>query len=118
MNEYQLKLKGLMDEYVHYIYQITARFPKEELYGTISQFRRAGLSIILNYIEGYAIRRTLVRFNQLETSYGSLQETRYLWDFSVAEHYTNDEEYKKGIKLAEEIGAMLWTELSNPEKTI
>ncbi len=43
-----------MDEYVHFIYKITKTFPKEELYGATSQLRRSSLSVILNYIEGYA----------------------------------------------------------------
>ena len=43
-----------MDEFVHFVYNITRKFPKEELYGITSQLRRASLSVILNYIEGYA----------------------------------------------------------------
>ena len=47
-------LKRKMDEYVHLVYKITRSFPREELYGSTSQLRRAALSVVLNYIEGYA----------------------------------------------------------------
>ena len=35
------------------IYQLTARFPREEVYGLTSQLRRAGVSIESNIAEGY-----------------------------------------------------------------
>jgi len=60
MNEYQEILKKKMDEYAHFIYTICKEFPKNEIFGVISQIQRASLSIILNYIEGYARRRPLV----------------------------------------------------------
>jgi len=40
MSEFQDKLKIKMDEYVHFVYNVTRQFPKEELYGSISQWRR------------------------------------------------------------------------------
>jgi len=116
MNEYQEKLKRLMDEYVHFVYKITNKFPKNELYGLTSQIRRASLSIILNYIEGYARQKLLVRLNFLEISYGSFKESKYLLHFSLVEKYLDKTEYKIGLKLAEEIGAMLWKEIKNLEE--
>ncbi|MBU1179903.1 four helix bundle protein [Patescibacteria group bacterium] len=111
-------LKIKMDDYVHFIYRITKIFPKDELYGVTSQIRRASLSIILNYIEGFARRRPAVQLNFLEISYGSLKESKYLLYFSYKEGYTQEEDYKFGLKLAEEIGAMLWTEVVSLEKSI
>jgi len=110
MNEYQEKLKGKMNKFAHLIYEITSSFPKEERYGITSQMRRATVSIVLNYIEGYARRKPLVRINFLEISYGSLSEVEYLVEFSKDEGYIGPKTYGKSIALAKEIGAMLWTE--------
>lgn len=105
---YHEKLKRMMDEYAHFVYNLTRNFPKEEMYGITSQIRRASLSIILNYIEGYARGKNKIHKNFLEISYGSLKESKYLLHFSLIEKYITKENYQKAVKLAEEIGAMLW----------
>jgi len=110
---YHEKLKRLMDEYVHLVYRLTKKFPKEEIYGVTSQPRRAALSVVLNYIEGYARQRSKVLRNFLETSYGSLQESRYLLDFSLKEDYITEDEYHTAIAKADEIGAMPWKTTAN-----
>ena len=107
-----------MNEYAHLAFKLTADFPKSEIYGVTSQLRRSSLSIILNYVEGYARKRPLVRFNFLETSYGSLQESKYLLEFSYAEKYLTSTDYDNSLRLAEEIGAMLWKEIEHLEKSL
>lgn len=116
--EYHKKLKSIMDEYVHLVYRYTRKFPREELYGVTSQLRRSSLSVVLNYIEGFARIRHRVNKNFLEISYGSLQESKYLIEFSYEEGYLNKLEHDKLSKLGEEIGAMLWGILRNFEKDI
>ncbi len=118
VNLYRNKLKNKMDEFAHFIYKITRTFPKEELFGATSQFRRASLSVILNYIEGYARKRSSVQLNFFETSYGSFQEAKYLLDFCYKEAWISDVNYKKAIQISDEIGAMLWTEIKNLEASI
>jgi len=39
-------------DFTDFVYRLTARFPREELYGLISQFNRAAVSIALNTAEG------------------------------------------------------------------
>ena len=102
------KLKNKMDEYVHLIYLITKKFPKDELFGSVSQLRRSSLSIILNFIEGYARKKKAVKRNFWETSFGSLKESKYLVYFALVEKYITKEEYSQAEQLSEEIGAMLW----------
>ena len=46
--------------------------------------------------------------NFLEISYGSLKESKYLVHFSMIEKYISKNDYEKAMKMAEEIGAMLW----------
>lgn len=102
-----------MDEYAHFVYKLTRAFPKDEIYGITSQLRRSSVSVILNYIEGYARIKDKVHKNFLETSYGSLKESKYLLHFSFVENYLLEKDYNKAIKLAEEIGAMLWGTIRN-----
>jgi len=109
-------LKEIMDTYVHDVYCVTRNFPQEELYGVTSQFRRSSLSIILNYIEGFArsSEKTYIQF--LQTSYGSLKESEYLINFSYKEKYISDNEYKKLSQKADRIGKMLYGLLKQLKK--
>lgn len=113
MNKFQEDLKKKMDTYAHLVYKITKEFSKEELFGITSQVRRAALSIILNYIEGFARGRKAVKKNFWEISYGSLKESKYLLHFSLCEKYLSIDDYNMAIKLAEEIGAMLWRSMES-----
>lgn len=116
MGEFHDVLRKKMDEFVHLVYGVTKDFPKSELYGATSQIRRASLSVILNYVEGYARKRRLVKINFFEISYGSLQESKYLLEFAIKEGWIEEADCKKTICLAEEIGAMLWRTIEGLSK--
>lgn len=115
-SEYREKLRGKMDAFVHAAYDCTKKFPKEEVYGSVSQLRRAALSVPLNYVEGFARKRPAVQLNFFEIAYGSLKESTYLLGFARDEGYIGSDECEKMIALANEIGAMLWTEMVALEK--
>ena len=106
--KYHHRLKALMDEYAHLTYSLTKRFPREEIYGVTSQLRRAALSVVLNYVEGYARERDRVHQNFLEISYGSLKESKYLIEFSRKEGYISEEDCKTALQLEDSIGGMLY----------
>lgn len=112
MNKYHDSLKNKMDNFVHLVFRATKLFPREELFCTTSQLRRSALSVVLNYIEGFARQKNKVYKNFLEVSYASLKEAEYLLNFSFKEKYLNEEDYKKLKILADEIGGMLWGILS------
>ena len=107
-NRFHDNLKQKIDDYVHLVYKITRFFPKEELYGVTSQLRRSAISVMLNYIEGYARRRDKVYKNFLEISYGSLKESEYLLGFSFKESLISKSDYEKAGSIANDIGGMLW----------
>ncbi|MDD5396825.1 MAG: four helix bundle protein [Candidatus Moranbacteria bacterium] len=114
MDDFSEKLKLKMDLFVHGVYKCTKKFPREEIYGVTSQIRRASLSVVLNYIEGYARKRNLVKKNFWEISYGSLQESKYLLKFSFDECLIEDKsEYDVLLGLSDEIGAMLWKSMES-----
>ncbi|MDD5290426.1 MAG: four helix bundle protein [Patescibacteria group bacterium] len=118
VENYKEKLKRLMDEYAQFVYRVTRGFPKQEIYASVSQWRRAALSIILNYIEGYARKKPLVQLNFYEISYGSFREAKYLLYFSHQQNFITEEDYDYGTNLSEEIGRMLWTEICSLETKI
>lgn len=105
---YHQKLKETIDIFCHSAYRISRKFPKEELYGITSQFRRAVLSVALNYVEGYARIKEKVHKNFIEISYGSLKESAFLIEFSHKEKFISENEYSELKKLADEIGRMIW----------
>ncbi len=107
-----------MDDYVNFVYDVTRNFPKEEIYSSVSQWRRATLSIILNYLEGYARKKSLSQLNFYEISYGSFRESKYLLYFAHTRVFITEQEFQTGFALVEEIGKMLWTEISSLEKSL
>lgn len=111
-------LKEKMDTLAYTAYKVTGKFPKEEIYGITSQLRRASLSIILNYIEGFARGRDKEFRNFLNISYGSLKETQYLLFFCYRENYLSKTEYEGIDSLADEVGAMLWKKIQTVKSKI
>ena len=111
MDNFNQKLKTLIDLYIKDIYEITRLFPREEIFGVTSQLRRAALSVMLNYIEGFARRRgqkCKIYHNFLTIAFGSLKESKYLLYLASHLGYLSDSDYNKIIARGDEIGAMLY----------
>lgn len=111
-------LKEKMDELARDVYVATKTFPREEVYGLTSQIRRASLSVILNYIEGFARVGNKEFKNFLQISYGSLKETQYLIFFCAREKYIKKSDYEKLMNLSDEVGAMLWKRIGTVKEKI
>jgi four helix bundle protein len=73
-------------------YKLTASFPKEELFGLTSQFRRAAISIAANIVEGYKKKGSKDKLRFFNISQGSIEECRYYLILSQDLNYaqTND----------------------------
>ena len=59
------------------IYSISRSFPKEEIYGLTSQFRRAAVSVPANIAEGFKRRTVPDKIRFLNIAQSSLEECRY-----------------------------------------
>lgn len=59
------------------IYAYTKQFPREEIYGLTSQFRRASVSVAANIAEGFKKRGKKDKARFMNISQGSLEECRY-----------------------------------------
>jgi four helix bundle protein len=59
------------------IYEVTASFPKTEIYGLVDQLKRASYSVPANIVEGQSRNTTKDYLHFLFNARGSLEETRY-----------------------------------------
>ena len=73
------------------IYKITKLFPNDELYGMVSQMRRASVSIPSNIAEGYARDSKKELIHYLYISLGSLSELETQLIISTNLGYIKDE---------------------------
>lgn len=89
------------------IYKVTKGFPKEEVFGFISQIRRASLSIPNNIAEGTGRSSEKEFAHFLNMASGSAAEVEYLIEFSKDIKYINQEQFKEFNEGIVEIRKML-----------
>lgn len=58
------------------VYQMTAGFPKSELFGVVPQLRGATASVSANIAQGFARRTTRELLRSLQIAAGEMQEVR------------------------------------------
>lgn len=107
----KLKAFELADEVTLLIYQITRKFPREEIYGLTSQMRRAAVSVPSNIVEGCARESQPEYCRFLEIAFGSLRELHYQLGLSnrlgfCSDHATDKCE-SKIIETEKVLGALL-----------
>jgi four helix bundle protein len=64
-------------QFVLGVYRASKNFPREEIYGLTSQFRRASISIPANIAEGFKKKGRADKVRFLNIAQGSLEECRY-----------------------------------------
>lgn len=95
------------DTFVVSAYKATKLFPREELYGIVSQLRRAALSVPLNIIEGRARAGPKEYRRFLYISRGSLTECAYLLDISCRLGYLSTEDFQNLESQRQEVSYLL-----------
>ncbi len=103
----ELKVWQLGVDVAMEVYRVTEKFPQRELYGLVSQLRRASVSISSNIAEGHARTHTkdLMRF--LEIARGSVAEVETQVIIAERLKYVSIEDYKKILSMLEEESRML-----------
>lgn len=89
------------------VYKVTKDFPKDELYGLISQMRRAAISVSANIAEGYErqYRKSYIQF--LMIAKGSLGEVETYLLLCKDLRYIGEREYAELHNIRQEAGKFL-----------
>lgn len=112
LNVYNQSYKVAME-----IFNITKKFPREEVYSLTDQIRRSSRSISVNIVEGWAKRKYESIFLQhLCIANGSCEETKVWLKFAKDCNYISEESYNRLMVEYSKIGAMLYS-LLNKWKT-
>jgi len=111
---YQLAYKLAMD-----IFRESKAFPKEEKYALTDQLRRSSRSVAANIAEGFRKRQYPKMFlSKLADSDGETAETQVWLDFARDCEYLSSEKHDELLKKYEEVGRMLGTMMTMPEKFV
>lgn len=94
-------------ELVKQIYIITGKFPKVELYGIISQMRRAVISIPSTIAEGYGRKSPKEYAQYLSIAYGSALELETQIIISKELNFVKPGDFTKAEDLLMEVSKML-----------
>jgi four helix bundle protein len=97
------------------VFQITKRFPKEEVFGLTSQIRRSSRSVCSNIAEGYRKRRYEAHFvSKLTDADTENSETQVWLEFSLACEYISQAEFNDLYTEGGEVGRLLAYMIENP----
>jgi len=89
------------------VYKKTNDFPKNEMFGVISQLRRASSSVPANIVEGQSRNTTKEYLSFLFNARGSLEETRYFLLLSRDLEYLSIDDFARMECSCEKISKML-----------
>jgi len=109
---YQLAYKLAME-----IFNESKSFPKEERYSLTDQIRRSSRSVATNIAEGYRKRRYQNMFiSKMADADSETAETQVWLDFAYDCNYLSEERHDELMSSYEDIGKMLGSMITTPEK--
>ncbi len=94
-------------QFVLSVYQATQHFPKYELFGLVSQFRRAAVAISANISEGYKKMGKLDKLRFFNVAQGRLEECRNYIILSRDLEYITLDKYNNLREQIEEVSKLL-----------
>jgi four helix bundle protein len=89
------------------IFILTSKFPKSELYGIVSQMRRAAVAIPSNIAEGYGRRSTKSYIQFYAIAYGSALELETQIIIAKELHMASKDSFQAAESLLIEVSKML-----------
>ena len=94
-------------DFINRVYKVTKMFPKEEVFGLTSQFRRAAISIALNIAEGSGRFKKLEKRRFYEIARASVFECVPIIEVSKTQGYMSEVEWKELYEMCAELGRMI-----------
>ena len=88
-------------------YQLTSRFPKEEIFALSNQLKRASVSVASNIAEGYGRSTTRDYLQFLAIARGSISEVETQLVIDRKLRFGREEDLAQAEKLTVEVGKML-----------
>lgn len=111
LNVFKLSFEAGME-----VFEITKKFPKEEMYSLTDQIRRSSRSVSGNIAEAFRRRKYPKSFvAKLSDSEGEAAETQVWLDYAIKCKYIDIETYNKLDDKYDHIIAMLVSMSINPE---
>jgi len=89
------------------VYKSTENYPKSEIFGLVSQFRRAAVSIAANIAEGYRKTGKADKLRFLNIAQGSLEECRYYIILASDLNYINEQIKTEFTGFIEDVSRLL-----------
>jgi four helix bundle protein len=101
------------------LHKVSGKFPKEEMFGMVSQIKRSSKSVTATIAEGYRKRMYEAYFiSKISDADMENTETQVWLEFAVALNYIDDKSYNEFIERSDEVGKLLYHMINNPKKYI
>ena len=88
-------------------YEITKKFPSQEMYGLVSQIRRAAVSIPANIAEGHGRKHRGDYLHHRSITRGSLLELETHFSIAARWGYLQPPEVENILRLTDKLGRMV-----------
>jgi len=98
------------------VYKLTKKYPKDELYGLVSQSRRAVVSIPSNLAEGFKRRGLQDDAHFCNIAQASLEELRYQLLLARDLGYITSEEFLDAEQLCQEAARLIYLWIKSKNK--
>jgi len=89
------------------VYKLTKPYPKEEKYNIVSQMRRAVVSVVSNFVEGYLKKSPKEKDQYLERSMTSLHELDTQSEISFKLKFLTTPKYSSLVDKINEVAYLL-----------